>query len=258
MNNQILNFLKSIPFMDLKINFEFQEIKKEVLTNEVWHDYYPPNMEITKALSELHTSYRQCALTTIHKHGNSSIVREQFRRWKDKDKKETENYYVWPLEDQKWYPTEQVSNFPLLFDLIRSLTDKPILSKIVKSGPGHSLGWHSHQNDDLLNFRSPEQCILHIPIVTNIDVVHIVTSKILEDRREFKEKRFYELDNNYYIKNLSASKIWFFNSYHQHTYKNFSDEERVDVLIFSDVRDNPTLEKNIAKSISLYEGPYIQ
>jgi len=258
MNKEILGCLRSIPFMDLQINFEFQRIKTEVLANEVWHDYHPPYLEITNALTELHKSYKQCALTTIHKHGNSSLVREQFLRWKDKNRKETENYYFWPIEDQKWYPTEQLKNFPLLFDLIKSLTDKPILAKIVKSGPGHLLGWHSHQNDDLMNFKSPEQCILHIPIVTNIDVVHIVTTKVHEDRRGFQDIKFYESDNQYYMKNLSAGKIWFFNSYHQHTYKNCSNEERLDVLIFSDTRDNPTLEKNIVKSISLYEGPYIQ
>lgn len=258
MKQQIIDSLRQIPFMDLKIDFDFKKIQSEVLKNETWHNYHPPLMELTTELAELHRSYKQCALTTIHKQGNSSIVREQFLRWKNKEKNETENYYTWPLEDQRWYPTEIIDLFPFLSNLITSLTDKPILSKIVKSGPGHLLGWHSHQNDDLMNFKAQEQCIIHIPIVTNPNVVHIVTKEIHEDRRQMNDIDFYKSDCRYHIENFSAGKIWFFNSYHQHTYKNFSDVERIDVLIFNDIRENPTLEKIIKRAIKSYKGPFIK
>lgn len=244
--------------MTLDINFDFESIKYEVLKNNVWYDYHPPYFELTPFLKELHNSYKHCALTTIHKFKSSSIVREHFARWKNEEKTVLEEYYSWPLEDQKWYYTEVAERFPILLNLINSITDKPLMAKIVKSEGGHSLGWHSHQNDPLIKkYNTPEQCILHIPIITNSKVVHIVTKEVHEDRYHFKDLEYYQNDSRYFVENLSIKKIWFLNSYHQHSYKNYSNEHRFDVLIYNDTRDNPKLEKLIEKSISSYNGNFL-
>jgi len=259
MKPKMLNDLRSIPFMNIKIDFDYNNLKEEILKNNIWHNYHPPYFNLTPILEEIHKSYKQCAITTIYKLGSSAIVREHFARWKNKDNNELEDYYEWPIEDQQWYPTEVTNNFPLLMDLILRLTDKPILVKIVKSGPGHALGWHSHQNDPLIKkYNKPEQCILHIPIIADEDVAHIVTKLVHEDRFYFENLEYYKKHSNYFVQNFACGKIWYLNGYHQHAYKNYSNLERVDVLIYSDVRDNTTLEKIIRKSISLYTGPFVE
>ena len=258
MKTKILNNLRSIPFMDLNIRFDFDSIKSEVLKNTTWHNYHPPYFELTPFLEKIHRSYKQCALTTIYKSGNSAIVREHFARWKNKENNELEDFYEWPINEQRWYPTEITKDFPLLMELILSITEKPILVKIVKSGPGHALGWHSHQNDELIKkYNKPEQCIIHIPIIADKNVAHIVTKELHSDRYHFEDINNYRNNSKYFVANFSCGKIWYLNGYYQHAYKNYSNEERIDVLIYNDIRNNSILEQAIEKSMEFYKGPYI-
>lgn len=259
MNCSLTKSLKSIPFLKLSHKFDFAEIKREVLNNQCWYDYVPPYFEKTPELIKIHSEYKHCALTTVNPAAASSIVREHFAWWKSSNNTALQHYYDIPACDRIWYATELIDKFPVLYKTLLEITDRPILCKIVRSGPGHSLGWHSHQNDALLNnYNKPEQCILHIPIVTNEEVVHVVRTDFPSDRYTIAELSHLKNDSSMYLSNFTEGNIWFFNSYYPHAYKNFSSSVRYDLLIYNDMSWNPKLTNLMMKEISKYSGPLVE
>lgn len=255
------NALRQIPFMKLNLSFDFEKIKQEVLAIDKWYDYHPPYFALTPELAALHKNYKHCAITTVNPIARSSIVREHFAWYTNTEQTEVQNYYDIPAHQRKWYATEMASKLPTLMNLLLSITDRPILCKIVKSIGTHGLGWHSHQNDPLLiNYQhKPEQCILHIPIITNCDVAHIVAldTPPKEQRYYFDTLENYKNNPRVFVENFTTGNIWFFNGYHAHAYKNYSSDERIDILIYNDLDWNSTLREVMVTQIKLYDGPFI-
>lgn len=260
-SNEIEAKLKNIPFLKLDVDFDFDGIKEEILSNSVWYDYIPPYFKLTPEVKERHKNYKHFTISTVDPSKKSSIVREHFAWWTNPEKTEVQHYYDVPINNRNWYWTDIADKFPKLKDLILTITDKPILCKIVKSGTEHSLGWHSHQNDSLIKwYNKPEQCIMHIPIITNSNVAHIVSKDMPADdkRLTFLTQDEYKNSDKFYIENFTEGSVWFFNGYWPHAYKNYSTRmDRYTILFYSDLDDNPTIRNLMVRNIEKYNGPII-
>lgn len=258
-NEEILNKLKQIPFFDFKsINFDYETIKQEVLRNEMYYDYTPPWIQPTDELKQVHANYTLVSLLIVNPLAKSSIVRQHFAWYKDQTKTDFVHYFDLPIEERKTYTTEIADQFPSLMSFISSITDKPISIQIVKTIGNHGLGWHSHQNDKLIKHYSlPEQCIMHLPILTNNDCIHMVTTDDIENRLNFENLDYYEYNKNYHVERFTVEKLWFFNSYHMHSYKNYSNETRIDVIIYNDILQNNKLYNLLRKELAIYDGVYL-
>jgi hypothetical protein len=253
--------LRQIPFMKLNLSFDFEKIKEEVLAIDKWYDYRPPYFTLKPELQALHKNYKHCAITIVNSLAKSSIVREHFAWHTDPNNPDDSNltyYYDIPAHQRKWYATEMAEKMPTLMNFVLSITDRPTMCKVVKTTGVHGLGWHSHQNDPLLSkYDNPEQCILHIPIIANKDVAHIVKLDMPENRYFFDTLDAYKNDPRCFVENFTPGHVWFFNGYYPHAYKNYSTEERIDILLYSDLEWNPTIREVMTEQIAMYNGPLL-
>lgn len=251
MDQTLINQLKETNFLEINFKFNFKKLKKEILNAYTWYTHYqPPNYILMDTPPpEIHKEYKQFSLTTYDPRKSSKCIIEYFA-WRDQNNNTFKYFNNKPI-DRKWYYTEMAESFPYLIEICKKITDKPILCKVVKSSPGHGLGWHSHQNDpDFPQIMSvPETCILHIPIIQDEKVVFMVRDDMPEDRLYFDTLENYKLNKNVAVSSFLPGKIYFFNSFKAHAYKNYSNKERISVLIYNDIDDNPTLEKIISDSL---------
>jgi hypothetical protein len=255
MNPLLLSKLKKINFLDIDFNFNFLKLKEEVLNSRFWYDHYvPPQYYFVKdSPPEIHKNYKQCAILTYDPRKSSKCLTEYFA-WKD-NSGNIRYYYDYNLDDRKYYFTEVADEYPYLKQLILEISDRPILCKIVKSSPGHGLGWHSHQNDpEFPKLNRPEQCILHIPIIQDENVAFMVRDDLPENRMFFDTLENYKKMNNIDIGSFLPGKIYFFNGYKVHAYKNYSKNERIDILLYNDIDHNKKLESLLEKSIKELEN----
>lgn len=252
MNKILIDKLKDTNFLEVEFDFDFLKLKEEVLKTEFWHNHYVPPQYFftTEAPPEVHKQYKQCTITTYDPRKSSKCLTEYFA-WRDENQKII-SYYSLDIKDRKWYYTEVADNYPYLKQIINDITDRPVLCKIVRSLPGHGLGWHSHQNDPVfLKLNRPEQCILHIPIVQDKDVAFMIRDDLPDDRMYFDTLDNYKKDVRVSIGSFLPGKVYFFNGYKIHAYKNYSANERIDILLYNDIDENPKLENIMKRALKL-------
>lgn len=272
MKQNLLDKLKQIPVMMLDIVIDYDRLYHEVTTaNNEWFDYRAPfinkknlallgidpvlNSDTYEKIKDRNKEYKQCGLITYHPKKHPGIVSEEFA-WSDNgDMTKITHYYDLPYEERKWYYTVEAKKFPYLMSIIPQITDHPQIVKLIRARPGDWLGWHSHQNDPIVpEYNKPEQAIIHIPIRQHPDVAFMV-SKLMPENRNF----YYSLDEyknmtDVSVNSMTPKNVYFLNSYYPHTVKNFSNEERIDIIIYSDTTKNPTLEDILENAVSKYAG----
>ena len=139
-----------------------------------------------------------------------------------------------------------------------AVTSHPILCKVIRSKPGNWLGWHSHQHDPVIKqYNKPEQCIIHIPVIQHEDVAFLVTEDMPSNRSDFQSLEYYKNDTKSYVGSFVPGKAYFFNGYYPHGFKNYSNYDRIDIVLYSDTTENPLIEETIERSIAKYTGPLI-
>lgn len=271
MKQRTVEYLKQIPFMELDFSFDFNKLKEEILNaNNSWYEYNAPflNPENLKKLGipdiaahiawrkTMYAGYNHCTLITYNPAKDPSDVSETFA-WKSEG---TDiNYYDSPVENRRWYYTPEADRFPYLMGIIKQFTNKPVLCKLIKSTPHNWLGWHSHQNDPVIKeFNKPEQCIFHIPIIQHSDVSFIVKKHMPTHRGHFKSLEEYKSDADTFVGSFTPGKMHFFNGFYPHAFKNYSKEDRLDVIIYSDTEDNELLEDLMDRSIQKYSGIFVE
>ena len=257
--------------MEVDFDFDFNKLKDEVLNaNNAWYEYEAPflNPENLKKLGfpdipahlewrkKMYAGYNHCTLITYNPSSNPADVSETFA-WKEGDKEV--NYYDKPVNERQAYYTSESKKFPYLMELIKQFTNKPVLCKLIRSTPSNWLGWHSHQYDPVIKqFNKPEQCIFHIPIIQHRDVSFIVTKEMPVHRGSFKALAEYKSDANSFVGSFTPGRMHFFNGYYPHAFKNYSEENRLDVIIYSDTEDNELIENLMERSIQKYTGVFVE
>jgi len=132
---------------------------------------------------------------------------------------------------------------PYYYELISKLGGDGFRARIMRISPKESLVWHSHVQEH----RQPEwQLTCQIPIVMPNDFEYCVLHK-----DEFRWwKRFHRPDwlKRVWRKKLDVGKAYIFNSYHYHNVYNYSNEYRVTLMLYLDLRD-PKVRDLIERSL---------
>ena len=270
MKKETLDKLKNIPHLELDFQFNFERLKAEVLAaNNKWYGYMPPfmnehnmrllGMKPDPEEKKMYDTYQHCSLITYHPGRYAEVVSETFAWSTNPERTQFEHYYNLPYEQRKWYYTPEAEKFPYLKEIVSQITDHPELCKLIRSQPGNWLGWHSHQKDPVIRqYDKPEQCILHIPIIQHEDVAFLVSKNMPSNRSHFDPLDTYRNDPNSFVGSYTPGKVYFFNGTWPHAFKNYSNEDRLDIVLYSDTTVNDTLENLISRSIDKYTGPYIE
>lgn len=269
MKQQTLDTLRKIPYMELDIEIDINSLLAEAAeANNNWYGYVAPFMTPTNLQllgipndpesKKIYENYDHCSLITYHPKKDPSIVSENFA-WSDNgDMTKITHYYDLELKDRVWHYTSEASKYPYVMHLIKQMTDHPSLCKLIKSKPGNWLGWHSHQADPVIRqYNKPEQCIIHIPIIQHEDVAFIVTKNMPNNRSVFESLEYYKNDPNSYVGSFTPGKAYFFNGYYPHAFKNYSNYDRLDIVLYNDTTDNNKMEDLMERSIAKYTGPII-
>lgn len=273
MRPEIEDALKKIPFMTLDYNFNFEKLKEEVLSYQEyysgwWPPFWPKIDEFEYSKTDLrafeesgyHKEYKQISLINVDPKRRSSFIQEYFQ-WENNDGT-IQRYYDLDAASRKLAAgtTEAAIKYPYLMELVKKLTDNPILVKIITGPPGHSFAWHSHHNP-IPEIGKPaweEQCLLHIPIDQHPDVAFMVhrTKPLVINR--LRSLEYNRNSDQVHVGSFVPGKIYFFNSYKFHAMKNYSNRPRINVLIYSDINNNPALEKVMETAVSNYKGPLME
>lgn len=262
-----LDKLKQIPFCEIPYTnqTELTEVAMELKTNSEWYDYIPPRLVSNADHARNNANYKGIALTTFRPDKDQSRCREgkMYDAPVIVDGAEYMDYYDVPVQDRKIYQTSAASRFPRTMELIYKLTDKPKIAKIAYTSGRHRLWWHSHQQykavgqDYITN--TEEQYIIHLPVYTHDEVYHMV-SKLpdpITGPFKFELRDEYLSDSNTLKTTFNENKLYFFNSYLNHAYVNFSETPRLTLLIYNDGSANPTLDNLMRQMIESYTGPTV-
>ena len=132
---------------------------------------------------------------------------------------------------------------PYFYQLIKELGGEGCRARIMKISPHESLVWHSHVQEH----GQPEWSLTcQVPIVVPREFEYCVVHK-----DEFKwYKRFYRPSwfKNIERKRLRTGKAYIFNSYHYHNVYNYSDKDRIALMLYLDLR-NPKVRNLIERSL---------
>ena len=145
------------------------------------------------------------------------------------------------------YDTELKDQCPYFYQLIQELGGKNCHTRIMRVSPNESIVWHSHVQE--LNQEEPE-LVVQIPIIVPKQCEWCIV-----DKDEWKwYKRFYPRSwfKNIECKRLEAGKAYIFNSYHYHNVFNDSNEYRVTLMMYLDLR-NLTFYNLVEKNLKGYE-----
>jgi hypothetical protein len=270
MKQHLIDTLREIPYMELDIEIDIECLLQEAdAANNNWYNYVAPFMTPTNLQllgienhsdsKKIYDNYEHCTLITYHPKNHPSIVSETFA-WSDNgDMSKITNYYDVDVKDRAWHYTSESLKYPYLMKLVSEITDHPSLCKLIKAKPGNWLGWHSHQADPVIKqYNKPEQCIIHIPIRQHKDVAFLVSKNMPSNRSKFESLDFYKNDPDSYVGSFVPGKAYYFNSLYPHAMKNYSDQDRLDIALYSDTTINKKLEELIERSISKYNGPRIK
>lgn len=261
-----LDKLKQIPFCEIPYNStELTEITSELKNNSEWYDYIPPRLISDDNFKQVYANYKGVTLTTFRPDKDKTRSREGklFDKPMIVDGAEYMDYYDVPVADRKIYTTEIAKNFPLTMDFLNKITNKPKLCKLAYTTGKQRLWWHSHQRykatgQDYIT-TTEEQFILHVPIMTHDEVYHMTNTKAqpTSTNFDFSNRDYYLADPDILRMNFKENKLYFFNSYLNHAYVNFSDKPRMTLLVYNDGSDNPQLENLMRTMIDSYNGPLV-
>jgi hypothetical protein len=249
-----LNLLQKIPFCEIPYDDskELIEVGNEIKNNTEWYNYLPPAYKKTSGLLKDFENYKGLTLLTFDPLRNETDVIEgidfknNFLGYK--------SYYDVPQELRQIFQTKAAERFPKTINFIKKISSYPRLGKIVLTNGRHALSWHSHQRYRQTVKYYKESFIIHLPVITNPDMLHIVSRNIESGIIDFTDKQRYINDSNLVTKNFEKDKLYFFNSYLWHASVNFSNSLRISLLLNNDGDSNPPLENIIRKMLNKYDG----
>ena len=222
MNAIDLNIIRDTPFIKLNIDIdhelllkEYKEVEKKYSFENYRTRYWPVRKKYANAWSGICLVSSKGELYSDMQEGNSSASSE----------------------------TELKSICPYYYDLISKLGGEGLRARIMRIAPKESLLWHSHVQEH----GQPEwQLTCQIPIIMPEDFEYCVLHK-----DEFKWwKRFHRPNwlKNVWRKKFEVGKAYIFNSYHYHNVFNYTNEYRVTLMLYLDLRKNK-VQKILKESI---------
>jgi|TARA_A100000164_G_C21910697_1_gene775479 hypothetical protein len=139
--------------------------------------------------------------------------------------------------------TEIKKHCPYIYKLIKDIGGDKCSARIMRISPKESLVWHSHVQE---HGQNENQLTVQIPIIVPKQFQYCVVNK-----DEFKwYKRFFKPSwfKNAECKRLETGKAYIFNSYHYHNVYNHSNEYRITLMLYLDLR-NPTVYNLVHRSL---------
>ena len=142
-------------------------------------------------------------------------------------------------------PTVLKYECPHIYRLIENLNgdNQSCRARIMRISPHESLVWHSHVHE---HSQPVWRLTIQIPIIVPEKFEYCVV-----DKDEFKwYKRFHKPNwfKNVSRKRLEVGNAYVFNSYHYHNVYNHSDEYRVTLMLYLDMR-KPNIFELIKRSV---------
>lgn len=214
--DNLLEEVLSTPFIKLDINIDGDDLLNEYKSIEEKYSfesyntkYWPVRKKYARSWSGICLISSDGGLYTDMHEGRTSAAKE----------------------------TELKDSCPYFYQTIKNLNGEGCRARIMRISPHESLVWHSHvqehnQPDWLLTIQVP----IIVPEKFEYCVVH---------KDEFKwYKRFYKPNwfKSVSRKRLEPNNAYVFNSYHYHNVYNYSNEYRVTMMLYLDLRQPRVFE----------------
>lgn len=244
-----MSILFQIPFLELKdINVPVDRLLAEAQTlTDYMVQWYPPNVDVNSEVAQRQRGYKQLSFTHPDPSRDHTNLSEMIG-----------NYFSVPPECRRFYTTNLARKMmPETLRFVSSITAQPIIGKLIEAPPGHALGWHCHERDDLIGYQSKPMCILHVPLVDSGDTVHWVSRDMPSDRTNTNYDEM-SMRSNVWGKRFEVGKVYVFNSAYPHAVQNYSSSgSRLSLLLYNDYQNNDRMKDLLKSAIKHYEGPYI-
>lgn len=127
---------------------------------------------------------------------------------------------------------------PYMMSIMEDIGTENTLTRIMRISPNTKLNWHSHH----LDHQQPEHILtVQVPIYVPKNFKYVV--------KGIKDNKTYE-------KIYEAGRAYIFNSFHYHNVFNESDEYRVTIMVYMDLKKEKCLNL-VENAILNYKGPRI-
>ena len=222
--NDVLKKVLNISFLELDINFDLDKLLQEY---ELIKDRYK--------FKNYQTKYK--------------IVRKKYARsWSgicliSSDGELYSDMYEGGAGAAR--ETELKNHCPHFYQLIKMLGGEDQRARIMRISPYESLVWHSHVQE---HGQQEWKLTVQVPLIMPEQFEYCVVNK-----NEFRwYKRFHKPNwfNNIDRKRLVPGKAYVLNSYHYHNVYNYSDDYRVTLMLYLDLRD-PKVYNLVERSLDI-------
>lgn len=127
---------------------------------------------------------------------------------------------------------------PYIMSIMEDIGTENTLARIMRVSPNSQLDWHSHN----LQHKQPDHILtIQIPIYVPKNFKYVV--------RGLKDNKTYE-------KIYQAGRAYIFNSYHYHNVFNESDEYRITIMVYMNLKKEKCLNL-VENAILNYKGPRV-
>lgn len=226
----VIEKLKHIPHLELPCDIDVNAMLGEIDLVPNWVGYVAPpfrkhQKDVQEFLSENYTG--QALVDAVE---DEAIGMTDFPNSPEILRKvEFDEYGL-----EKCFPTKTGRALKSCLSAIHRLSPTPQRSRIVKTVPGGEFGYHDHH----AGWDFYVALVVHIPLVTNPDVIHTVQSA---DGRE-------------YPAHYEVGKVYLFNCWERHKFGNHGTEDRLSIVARYSSLDREFMD-TIRETVERYDGP---
>lgn len=238
-NRPLIDKIKKIPFIEIDINLDLKKLREEVDKNDVW---YPHLLEEKKNLPEWYyhrhaESFRgQCVIDLV-KDSKYGMIDPPCQLHKDPQASFDEEGRL------RFFSTNLGEQMPYSVASLKRVSSYVNRTRLINSKPQAEILWHSHHNNI---YKSSELrlAIFNLPIYTNTKAIHSV--------RDFSGR-----NNKIYSQHFKEGKLYLFNSWHDHMFKNGGETNRIAFCPYYSFADQSLLDF-LKPYVEEYNGPLIE
>lgn len=255
---ELVSKLHRIPHLRLPLNFDADLLKKEVANIQQWTSHSHAGFRDMSEEEMRRFSRGYSGVSLYEYNGEMNYATDNYEIFEGKEtnvQRDPENGSIIFL------PTELVDKMSYTNSVVDAITLRKGRTRIMRSEPDHAIVWHSHNRGPWFNDIMIEG-IVHVPIVTDIKVLHTVRDyrHPNSELQKFTRTPYNELvnDPDAHIQHYSAGECWLFNSWHDHYYHNYSSTVRYTLLLYVRWFYNEPFLDIVEEALTQYKGPLLQ
>ena len=229
--DQLSQRLEFIPHLSLNTSFSVQRLNEDY--QKIKDTVQPYQTSLSQAKDLIARSWHGVSIYGLWGHPYDDLTEDYVRN-----------------SDMQYYLTQVGEKVPYIVECIKALGGEGKRCRLMTVKPQGRLVWHSHKHDSNVSY-NPYEIVVHIPIVSPLGFRYSVVNV-----EKYRTVDFETEPLPIHTASYPVGQAWYFNSAHMHNVFNPSNQDRVSIMMYLDIR-NPLTMAAISQPTFEYKGPFL-